>query len=215
MNHLQNYPFMHDYVLQCIIMENQQYPYSGKGTAYYKKDGVDYILKTQWIDNQMEGKGVLYDDRHIVRANLYFRNGQINGECYFYDSTGSLCFKGMLINGIRDGDYEEYNSDGNRISAGFYLKGKRHCLFLHVDSDLSFWKEFSRSGELLSVSQYNQSNTIKNGLCFKFKNGVVSECLYAIYHQDPSLISLIAPMMFSRADLSKAAFATEPLRASC
>ena len=184
MNTSKTREYMDSYTLQCVEMENRKYPCSGKGTAYYIKDGDRFILNTSWVDNQMEGEGILYDDRRIVRAVLHFRNNLVNGDCTFFDSTGSKRFKGRLINGIRDGDYEEFDSDGVRISAGFYRKGQRHCLFRHVESEFPFWKVFSRTGMLESVSQYTASNMVQHGLSYRFQKGQVTECIYVEYGTD-------------------------------
>lgn len=51
---------------------------------------------------------------------------------------------------------------------GFYKEGNKSTMLARVEEPRGFWRETTMKNELVSVSEYNEDQTLKNGRCFLF-----------------------------------------------
>ena len=150
---------------------------SGNGEAIYQVNGSKCTLKARWNKGKKEGPATLYDSRHFVFAELVFVNDQINGTCLLRNDRGRLIFRGSIVNGKKEGLCHEYDDTGTRVFYGFYHDGEKHPLMTPNPDLPGFYDERSIEGELLSISEYNETHEYKNGHCYVLENGVlIQEC---------------------------------------
>ena len=62
----------------------------------------------------------------------------LNNTCYYYDSLGILCGRVEFKNGLRQGDFKHYYSDGKIKVDGVYSNGK-----------LFYSKTYGKNGDLV------------------------------------------------------------------
>ena len=169
--------FMKDYILTSVITTNGLLPLSGPGNAYYQKGDETYRLQANWIKGKKEGKAILYNSHNQVCAQLNYADDEINGDCVIRDDKGITRFHGNMVNGEKDGLCEEFDKNRVRTFYGYYEGGEEHPLLVPVSSSFPhLLKEFSRSGVLLTISEYDPLNYWKNGHCFIFENNNVVRC---------------------------------------
>ena len=168
---------MKDYILTSVITTNGLLPLSGPGNAYYQKGDETYRLQANWIKGKKEGKAILYNSHNQVCAQLNYADDEINGDCVIRDDKGITRFHGNMVNGEKDGLCEEFDKNRVRTFYGYYEGGEEHPLLVPVSSSFPhLLKEFSRSGVLLTISEYDPLNCRKNGHCFIFENNNVVRC---------------------------------------
>ena len=169
--------FMKDYILTSVITTNGLLPLSGPGNAYYQKGDETYRLQANWIKGKKEGKAILYNSHNQVCAQLNYADDEINGDCVIRDDKGITRFHGNMVNGEKDGLCEEFDKNRVRTFYGYYEGGEKRSLLVPVSSSFPhLLKEFSRSGVLLTISEYDPLNCRKNGHCFIFENNNVVRC---------------------------------------
>ena len=169
--------FMKDYTLTSVITTNGLLPLSGPGNAYYQKGDETYRLQANWIKGKKEGKAILYNSHNQVCAQLNYVDDEINGDCVIRDDKGITRFHGNMVNGEKDGLCEEFDKNRVRTFYGYYEGGEKRSLLVPVSSSFPhLLKEFSRSGVLLTISEYDPLNCRKNGHCFIFENNNVVRC---------------------------------------
>jgi antitoxin component YwqK of YwqJK toxin-antitoxin module len=78
--------------------------------------GEPYGLFDWWYDNGQKSKEITYT----------YINGKsfINGKSYVWFSNGQLMIKEKFKNGLRDGEWFEYDSSGKQIKYGVYMDGE-------------------------------------------------------------------------------------------
>ena len=168
---------MKDYILTSVITTNGLLPLSGPGNAYYQKGDETYRLQANWIKGKKEGKAILYNSHNQVCAQLNYADDEINGDCVIRDDKGITRFHGNMVNGEKDGLCEEFDKNRVRTFYGYYEGGEKRPLLVPVSSSFPhLLKEFSRSGVLLTISEYDPLNCRKNGHCFIFENNNVVRC---------------------------------------
>ena len=168
---------MKDYTLTSVITTNGLLPLSGPGNAYYQKGDETYRLQANWIKGKKEGKAILYNSHNQVCAQLNYVDDEINGDCVIRDDKGITRFHGNMVNGEKDGLCEEFDKNRVRTFYGYYEGGEKRPLLVPVSSSFPhLLKEFSRSGVLLTISEYDPLNCRKNGHCFIFENNNVVRC---------------------------------------
>lgn len=173
---IQSRGFLDQFQLLAVSMDNQMIPFNGHGKAYYRKNGEDYYLSTTWRDNKMTGPGILYTANNQVFAQFQFVDDQINGNCILRDLKGIVRFRGNMVNGEKDGACEEFDSTGKRVFSGLYRNGMKVPLFRVLEDVEGFGAEYNEAGKMLTLSEYDSRFMTKHGRCFVFDpNGAGSE----------------------------------------
>jgi antitoxin component YwqK of YwqJK toxin-antitoxin module len=118
-----------------------------RGQLLRKK--ADLTLIEQTVDNNTTSKGTDYVPP--------FDEILLHGECSLYYPGGALKERGMYINGLRDGVWEEFAPSGE-MSRGAYLHGNRSGEWRRYDKDgkLLFYTHYKQNGEVSESYQFNQ-----------------------------------------------------------
>jgi antitoxin component YwqK of YwqJK toxin-antitoxin module len=70
-----------------------------------------------------------------IMINQYNEHGLKEG----YWSNGNLWYKGVFINGLKDGDWEFYHPNGKLWGKGYFVNDKFH----------DYWEWYTDSGNLI------------------------------------------------------------------
>ena len=90
--------------------------------------GIQYYLSGSYMrgtfsENMPDGYMYEYDRDGKLLSECVMRKGIYNGRCTFYHTNGKIQFKGWYKDGERNGEGVEYNSEGEKIRKGKWLKG--------------------------------------------------------------------------------------------
>ena len=140
--------------------------------AEYSKNGMKYVLSVEVKDGQRSGKGVLKDEDGGVIADLDFENNQITGWVVLRNDQYQIIFKGMMLNGRKQGKCIEYDENGRVVFHGYYDEnGNPHRLFEECKGKPGYYYEYSEDdGRLLSLSEYSIVGETKHGICYHYND---------------------------------------------
>ena len=130
-------------------------------------------------NGKKEGNAVILRDNGTVFMKLQFANDLANGEVIRKSEYGRIVLRGELKDGVEFGIFKEFNESQEVIWMGFYQDGRRYSSVSERKEMKGFYNEYSTTGELLSVSQYDKDLRLKHGHCYEFVMGFIkNECVY-------------------------------------
>lgn len=163
--------FLSDMVVGSTQMEDVSLPLNGKGTIYYTGSYDGYYLKAVWEDGKREGEAYLYSNEDVICAELTFRDDEVTGPCILYSKNYKVCFSGTMDRGVKHGIGREFDDNGNVLFTGVFDAGVKAAVLLPVDYMPGFLEERSiQENQTISIAQYDDAVTAKNGLCYEFLN---------------------------------------------
>lgn len=163
--------FLSDMVVGSTQMEDVSLPLNGKGTIYYTGSYDGYYLRAVWEDGKREGEAYLYSNEDVICAELTFRDDEVTGPCILYSKNYKVCFSGTMDRGVKHGIGREFDDNGNVLFTGVFDAGVKAAVLLPVDYMPGFLEERSiQENQTISIAQYDDAVTAKNGLCYEFLN---------------------------------------------
>ena len=170
--------FLSDMAVSSIQMENPSVPLNGKGTVYYTGSYDGYYLKAVWRDGKRQGDAYLYSNEDVICAELTFRDDEVTGPCILYSENYRVAFCGSMDRGVKHGIGREFDDRGNVVFAGAFEAGVKVSNLIPLEFMPGFYEERSiRNNHTISIAQYNEKVTAKNGLCYEFRD----DRIFAIY----------------------------------
>lgn len=103
--------YLDDYELESIEMKKGEEGENGEAIVHYNKNGKEFNLEVRLMNGKKEGKGRLFDSDHVLIANLMFVNDELNGECVIRNERYVVVFRGMMKNGVKEGECHEYDEE--------------------------------------------------------------------------------------------------------
>mgnify|MGYP002926281242 FL=1 len=111
-----------------------------------------------------------------------------NGRCLEYEN-GSLRSECEYENGVKKHTSHQFvnermtvfDSNGKKVYEGKWFGDMKSGFLCHekMEGMSGYYKEVDSSGQLISVSEYDELNVFKNGKCFEMENGKVKRvCVY-------------------------------------
>ena len=85
----------------------------------YSKDNEYYHISVPLVNGMLHGKAKMECVARVV-ASLSYKDNQINGECILYHENGNIMEIVQVVNGWKNGQYFQYNQDGQAIEEGYY-----------------------------------------------------------------------------------------------
>ena len=119
----------------------------------------------------------------------YWKDGKKNGMIYELDENGKAkrgclyendTMKRVVIE-FMGSEMVEYDRNGKKVYEGKWFGDMRSGFSCHepMEGMSGYFKEVGSSGQLISVSEYDELNVFKNGKCFEIENGKVKRvCVY-------------------------------------
>ena len=119
----------------------------------------------------------------------YWKDGKKNGMIYELDENGKAKRGCLYENGtmirvvieIKGSEMVEYDRNGKKVYEGKWFGDMKVGFSCHerMEGMSGYFKEVDSSGQLISVSEYDELNLFKNGKCFEIENGKVKRvCVY-------------------------------------
>lgn len=149
------------------------YEYSDMLTEIYNTNfgtsanvSVDLNNKAVSFENNSAYSGYYIDyySDGTIKSIKNFKNGQLNGDSYFYTSKGSLERVASFKNGSKNGgETEYYSNSGSPKVYREYLNGVQNGL------------EYNYNDDNLVKSIFTYKNGTKNGEALKFSDGILTE----------------------------------------
>ncbi|KAK8825401.1 hypothetical protein WA538_003097 [Blastocystis sp. DL] len=119
----------------------------------------------------------------------YWKDGKKNGMIYELDENGKAK-RGCLYENdtmkrvvivFLGSEMVEYDRNGKKVYEGKWFGDMKVGFSCHerMEGMSGYYKEVDSSGQLISVSEYDELNVFKNGKCFEMENGKVKRvCIY-------------------------------------
>lgn len=126
--------------------ENNEY----SGHGYYCNNGViEYV--GYWKNGKKNGKGKQYYENSKLKYDGYFVDGNLEGECIYYDISGNPLYSGGWKNNKRNGIGIKYEDnkivyEGDFIDDKFHGNGKSYYKNTYIEYD-GEWKNDKRDGK--------------------------------------------------------------------
>ena len=151
---------------------------NGECTVYFSGQYSDSVMKVKMANGKREGIAEIAMDG-VPYIKLEYRNGRMTGIVERMDDNEVVDLKGYLIDGIETGLFEEMTG-GEVVWRGYYRNGERYSEVVKSRRGGRWYVERRvRSGEVLSIAEYDEGLHDKNGRCWEYENGKwVGEWVY-------------------------------------
>ena len=170
-------PFLHDYVIESVTMENPEDPNNGEAIMMLSKENERYEMIVEVKEGKKEGVGLILRENGTSFIKLRFVNDVCEGEVIKMNEQENIVMRGRLERGKEVGLFIEYDDNGKKMWRGLYRNGKRYSTMLKRRKG-GLVEERNMSKELLRVSGFDEEWR-RNGVCYEYKSGkILNECVY-------------------------------------
>ena len=145
--------------------------------GYYREGNDEYIMKVKLVYGQREGEAeVLKNGKPSIKMEYDY--GYLNGKLEIVDEYGNVELIGRMKNDRENGLFKVYENSV-RVWVGYFLKGKAYSEL----TECSFLKGYYierclEDDSILSIAQYDDALTEKNGYCIQYVDGKMTVCYY-------------------------------------
>jgi antitoxin component YwqK of YwqJK toxin-antitoxin module len=148
------------YVKDSVVYYKKK-PFTGCSISYYPNGKIKEIDSLK--KGKLNGMLILYDSLGGYKLKATFKDNVLNGPYsdFFDDGTP---YSGMMINGLREGDWYNYSQDSIILVHDRYLNGE--------EIPITF-KEYYENGQLKSVSNFLHDNRIGTWIVY-FRSGQIN-----------------------------------------
>lgn len=116
--------------------------------------------------------GVITAVNNDLKSEMEVKDGVINGKANYFFASGKLMESGLMVNGLKDGQWTRYNELGITSAIGFYAAGKKTGTWLVFDEkgtkrmEMNYsngeksgtWTSWDENGTLASTKVYGGAN---------------------------------------------------------
>ena len=155
----------------------------------YYRDGKRYseVVKSEQLEGYYDEKSA--ENGRLLSIAQYDKDlRDKNGRCLEYEN-GSLRSECEYENGVKKHTSRQFvnermtvfDSNGKKVYEGKWFGDMKVGFSCHerMEGMSGYFKEVDSSGQLISVSEYDELNVFKNGKCFEMENGKVKRvCVY-------------------------------------
>ena len=155
----------------------------------YYRDGKRYseVVKSEQLEGYYDEKSA--ENGRLLSIAEYDEDlHDKNGRCLEYEN-GSLRSECVYENGVKKHTSRQFvnermtvfDSNGKKVYEGKWFGDMKSGFLCHerMEGMSGYYKEVDSSGQLISVSEYDELNLFKNGKCFEMENGKVKRvCAY-------------------------------------
>lgn len=124
---------------------------------------ITMAAENTWL---FDGPAEVWDDCGNILAYINYSKGKLEGDSYYYHTSGSLWKKYTFCDGKEEGTFEIYYKDGNTLQTAQYCNGKRH------GQTIRYWNcgsiaaiEEYRMGKLLEGKYLDRSGELVSSIC--------------------------------------------------
>ena len=133
----------------------------------YSRSEIVYTMISEKKDGRKHGKAKLIDEDGCVVGEYTYDHGSMTGKCVICNSHGVPQFEGQLKDGVKDGEFQEFDDLSNMISEGCYQNGTKLLYFEQLNEKPGYYIERSKEDlHEVAYTQYNYREKKKIGHCF-------------------------------------------------
>ena len=152
---------------------------NGDCIIHYGGEYSGYTMRVKLVDGVREGEAVI-EKSGVPYMKLEYDRGSLFGFARRLNMDGVVVMKGLLINGVERGLFQEYNTHGRVIWREYYRDGEKYSEVVESNEMKGCYVERRVGDEtLLSIAQYDNSLHDKDGHCLEYVNGeLTGEWIY-------------------------------------
>ena len=150
---------------------------NGESVGYYREGNDEYTVKVKLVNGKKEGEAeVLKNGKPNI--TMEYKSGLLDGKIEIVDEYGKTKVIGSVFDDEEDGLFKIYENSV-RVWVGYYDEGEAYselteCAFLK-----GYYMERRLDDDsILSIAQYDDALTDKNGYCIRCVNGKMTVCYY-------------------------------------
>ena len=152
---------------------------NGECLVHYSGKYNKCMMKVKLVRGKRDGLAMILNDG-VPWIRLTYCNGAITGKVERLNKWGMVDMRGVLVDGVENGLFEEYDKKEKVVWMGYYRNGQRYSEVTTCKRMKGWYEERSvENRELLSIAQYDEDLHEKNGPCMEYENGEwVGEWMY-------------------------------------
>ena len=152
---------------------------NGECLVHYSGKYNKCMMKVKLVRGKRDGLAMILNDG-VPWIRLTYCNGAITGKVERLNKWGMVDMRGVLVDGVENGLFKEYDKKDKVVWMGYYRNGQRYSEVTTCKRMKGWYEERSvENRELLSVAQYDEDLHEKNGPCMEYENGEwVGEWMY-------------------------------------
>lgn len=116
--------------------------------------------------------GVITAMNSGVKSEMEVKDGIIHGKASYFYVSGKLMESGMIVTGLKDGQWTRYTENGLTSAIGFYSSGKKTGTWLVFDEnnkkrmEMNYsngeksgtWTSWDENGAIAGTKNYGEAN---------------------------------------------------------
>ena len=152
---------------------------NGECLVHYSGKYNKCMMKVKLVRGKRDGLAMILNDG-VPWIRLTYCNGAITGKVERLNKWGMVDMRGVLVDGVENGLFKEYDKKDKVVWMGYYRNGQRYSEVTTCKRMKGWYEERSvENRELLSIAQYDEDLHEKNGPCMEYENGEwVGEWMY-------------------------------------
>ena len=167
-------------ILRGFIEESVELPsdgLNGECRVAFGGDHSDCEMKVNMVNGKREGEAMI-----LKNGKRYYRmeyvGGELTGLVERFDEGGNVELRGHLMTGVERGLYKEYKN-GIMTWMGCLNAGYHYSTVMESEYMKGMYVERRiDDGAIVSIAQYDDELSFKNGYCTEIVNGEMVECVY-------------------------------------
>ena len=163
--------------LQKASVEQSSDGMNGESIGHYTEGNDEYVMKVKLVNGQREGEAeILKNGKPDIK--MEYSNGYLNGRFESVDEYRNVKVIGRMKNDRENGLFKVY-VNSVRVWVGYYVMGNAYselteCAFLKG----YYMERRLEDDSIISIAQYDDALTDKNGYCIQCVDGKMTVCYY-------------------------------------
>ena len=152
---------------------------NGECLVHYSGKYNKCMMKVKLVRGKRDGLAMILNDG-VPWIRLTYCNGAITGKVERLNKWGMVDMRGVLVDGVENGLFKEYDKKEKVVWMGYYRNGQRYSEVTTCKRMKGWYEERSvENRELLSIAEYDEGLHDKNGRCMEYENGEwIGEWMY-------------------------------------
>ena len=152
---------------------------NGECLVHYSGKYNKCMMKVKLVRGKRDGLAMILNDG-VPWIRLTYCNGAITGKVERLNKWGMVDMRGVLVDGVENGLFKEYDKKDKVVWMGYYRNGQRYSEVTTCKRMKGWYEERSvENRELLSIAEYDEGLHDKNGRCMEYENGEwIGEWMY-------------------------------------
>lgn len=163
--------------LQRVSVKQSNDGVNGESIGHYRKGNDEYTIKVKLVNGRRQGEAeVLKNGKPNIRMEYDY--GFLNGKINIVDEYGNVELIGRMVYEREHGLFKIYENSV-RVWVGYFVKGKAYSELTECSFLKGYYMERRLEDDsILSIAQYDDALTDKNGYCIQCVDGKMTVCYF-------------------------------------